>query len=338
MGEGSVFCSEARRCIGRVAEIFGQVTDPFYAVPFCGSSGGAAPSLDGGDRVFTVPSLSHHVDCDAARTAAPARDRDEADVDVDGGDDEDGDEEAGSGGGIAETGVSARSSGSHLGSAQPYATRGGFRGRGRAGGSRGRGRCARRHEPQATLAPLCPPQPAMLRTLHHRAGMIGAVCDIQRARHARRAGSGRGGGFRGGAPGQVAPGAPYARQTPDAHAGAAMPVSGSNWGHMPHAAPYAANSATGPPQVVMAGPPGQQVAYQAQVQWIPVGFPPGRAASAGAGPMMPGADRCAALSVIIVCMVSNCSARCSSSWWGDRQADGPGLQTNGLGVHLQKFA
>jgi Gar1/Naf1 RNA binding region len=145
MGEGSIFCSESRECIGRVEDVFGQVTNPLYAVQRCGAA--VALTLADGDRVFTVPSLSERVDC-AAASAAPARDRDEAEEGDGEGEDTDiemnhlGDAEAMLAAHAVRRGSMPSSSSARRFAQDPLVRPGAVRGSGRASRARGQGRCA----------------------------------------------------------------------------------------------------------------------------------------------------------------------------------------------------
>lgn len=83
---GSVLCSECRRVIGLVEDIFGQVTQPSYAVRPCGDSLKEMPSVD--TKVMAVSSHMVRVDIGTAQNA-PAIDFEEGVEDPEDLDDDD---------------------------------------------------------------------------------------------------------------------------------------------------------------------------------------------------------------------------------------------------------
>ena len=138
LDEGSVLCTETRALLGRIEDVLGPVTQPVYAVRYCGA--GALPGgLAARDRVFAVAGRSRVFDASAAATAGPPRDWDAA---VEG--EEESDEEGGEVDADAAMHAPEGASGKRQrdeGRQRPnkvHGSRGG-RGGGRGGGCGGRG-------------------------------------------------------------------------------------------------------------------------------------------------------------------------------------------------------
>lgn len=98
---GSVFCTQDRALLGRVEDVFGPVTNPMYAVRYCGTS--ALPTdLAAAAQVYAVAGRCQPLDYTTA--AVPARDWDVA---VEGDDDSDDDEDEAAAGGRVRKAVGA---------------------------------------------------------------------------------------------------------------------------------------------------------------------------------------------------------------------------------------
>jgi hypothetical protein len=77
LDEGSVLCTEGRQLLGRVDDVLGPVTQPVYAVRYCGA-GSLPTGLAPMDRVFSITGRSQLFDRNAAEACGPARDWDAA--------------------------------------------------------------------------------------------------------------------------------------------------------------------------------------------------------------------------------------------------------------------
>lgn len=162
LDEGSVLCTEGRALLGRVEDVLGPVTQPVYAVRYCGA--GALPDgLVARDRVFAVAGRSRVFDASAAAAAGPARDWDVA---VEG--EEESEEEGGEEGGAAPEGAPAAGTPGKRrrddGASRPHKLhtarggRAGGRRGGRGGGRGGRGGGRRDSGPHGIVARVLPGQ------------------------------------------------------------------------------------------------------------------------------------------------------------------------------------